>query len=83
MEKRVQKLEQEFDQFARDYKADEMMWDDRARELKIYAKEDKELPAFDFLKEYMDLKGKRVLDVGFGSRVIIVLTANSNDGYRT
>lgn len=72
MEKRIQKLEQEFDQFARDYKADEMMWDDRARELKIYAKEDKELPVFDFLKEYMDLKGKRVLDVGFGSGKYLV-----------
>lgn len=72
MEKGIQKLEQEFDQFARDYKADEMMWDDRARELKIYAKEDKELPVFDFLKEYMDLKGKRVLDVGFGSGKYLV-----------
>lgn len=72
MEKRIRLLEQEFDRFARDYRADEMMWDDRARELKIYAKEDKELPVFDFLKEYMDLKGKRVLDVGFGSGKYLV-----------
>ncbi len=72
MEKRIRKLEQEFDAFARDYKADEIMWDDRARELGIFARKDKELPAMGFLSQYMDLKGKKVLDVGFGSGKYLV-----------
>lgn len=72
MEERIEKLEKEFDGFARNYEADELMWDDRARELKIYAKSDKELPALDFLLQYMDLKGKKILDVGFGSGKYLV-----------
>lgn len=72
MEERIRKLEQEFDAFARDYKADEIMWDDRARELDIFARKDKDLPAMDFLSQYMDLKGKKVLDIGFGSGKYLV-----------
>lgn len=65
-------LEREFNRFARNYQEDEIMWDDRARELRIYAKEDREFPALDFLSDYMELKGKKILDIGFGSGKYLV-----------